>query len=432
MTGLQARSYDAEVAGIALAELAQLPIGSLVKGFAGLRDEVATADGLAVQRLTLDDGVFSKPLLALRASAIEHNIRVLADYCDRRGVLLAPHAKTTMSPEIFIAQLAAGAWALTAANVTQALVFVAHGARRVIIANEITDLNALASLRQLLAHTDELEIFCYVDSLRGADLLIEAFSGAVRAPHVLIEVGLPYARTGVRSLEAAEAVARIIATSPILTVAGTSCFEGSLGERRGEELERAVADLLKAVRVAGEHLSALGLVDGGLVLSAGGSHMFDRVIDEFSLSSVPGTRIVVRSGSYVVHDHGVYLRDSPTLRGVDIEPFIPAIEVHTIVLSRPDPDLVLVAAGRRDVSFDAGHPVVLSASRGGLPIDILGAEMTGLNDQHGFVTVPTDSCLAVGDSLVLGISHPCTTFDKWTHGVLVDDGIVTGVVHTFF
>ena len=432
MTGPDPIPYDVAVAETSLTDLSATTITATVKGFAGLTDAASGAE-LVERRVSLDDEIFSRPLFALRATAVEHNIAVLAEYCARRGALLAPHAKTTMSPELFLAQLAAGAWALTAANITQARVFVAHGARRVIIANEVTDRVALASLRRLLESTDGLEVYCYADSDRGATLLTEAFATASRAPEVLVEVGLADARTGVRDFAAAESVARIVAASPTLRVAGTSCFEGSLGSRAGDDLDVAVADLLTAVRVTGERLSALGLITGGLILTAGGSHLFDRVIDEFSLSSVDDTRIVVRSGSYVVHDHGVYLHDSPALRGVDIEPFHPAIEIHATVLSRPDPDLVLITAGRRDVSFDDAYPVVLSASRDGSPVDVEGATVSGLNDQHGFVTVPIASTIAVGDAIVLGISHPCTTFDKWTHGVLIDDDdIVTGVLHTFF
>jgi D-serine dehydratase len=39
----------------------------------------------------------------------------------------------------------------------------------------------------------------------------------------------------------------------------------------------------------------------------------------------------------------------------------------------------------------------------------------------------------VGDRVSLGISHPCTTFDKWRWLPLVeDDGAITGAVATRF
>ena len=43
--------------------------------------------------------------------------------------------------------------------------------------------------------------------------------------------------------------------------------------------------------------------------------------------------------------------------------FEPALEVWARVVSRPEPGLVLLDAGRRDVSHDAGLPVPLAWSR---------------------------------------------------------------------
>jgi D-serine dehydratase len=54
-----------------------------------------------------------------------------------------------------------------------------------------------------------------------------------------------------------------------------------------------------------------------------------------------------------------------------------------------------------------------------------------LNDQHGFMR-STDK-FAVGDLIGLGISHPCTTFDKWRLIPLVNDNYdVVDCIHTFF
>jgi D-serine deaminase-like pyridoxal phosphate-dependent protein len=126
--------------------------------------------------------------------------------------------------------------------------------------------------------------------------------------------------------------------------------------------------------------------------------------------------------------------DSPAVRGADLAPFRPAIEVHSTVLSRPEPRLALIDAGRRDVAFDSGLPIVLAATTASgesLPVD--GMEVVELNDQHGFVRLPAESPLAPADTLILGISHPCTTLDKWKLAVVADDaGRVTGIAHTFF
>ena len=60
------------------------------------------------------------PVLVLLESALSFNVERMARYCTDHGVELAPHVKTTMSPEIARRQLDAGAWAVTVANPAQA------------------------------------------------------------------------------------------------------------------------------------------------------------------------------------------------------------------------------------------------------------------------------------------------------------------------
>ena len=59
--------------------------------------------------------------------------------------------------------------------------------------------------------------------------------------------------------------------------------------------------------------------------------------------------------------------------------------------------------------------------------------MTDLNDQHAYLHLPEGAALAPGDVVGLGISHPCTTLDKWrVLMVLNDDDRVIDAVHCFF
>ncbi len=59
--------------------------------------------------------------------------------------------------------------------------------------------------------------------------------------------------------------------------------------------------------------------------------------------------------------------------------------------------------------------------------------MTELNDQHAYLRLDEATALAPGDLVCLGISHPCTTLDKWrVIPVVGDDGRVTDTVHAFF
>jgi len=59
--------------------------------------------------------------------------------------------------------------------------------------------------------------------------------------------------------------------------------------------------------------------------------------------------------------------------------------------------------------------------------------VTGLNDQHTHVQLDPSSPLRVGDMIGFGVSHPCTTFDKWPMIYVVDDDYaITGAIRTYF
>jgi D-serine deaminase-like pyridoxal phosphate-dependent protein len=161
-----------------------------------------------------------------------------------------------------------------------------------------------------------------------------------------------------------------------------------------------------------------------LLVTSGGSTHFDLVAE--MLTGWPGglaARTVLRSGCYLTHDDGLYRRTSPLTRNEPHE-LRPALSVWAQVLSRPEPELALAGMGRRDVSFDAGLPE---------PRNVPGGVVTALNDQHAFVSLPGDSGVEVGDWLEFGISHPCTTFDKWPLIPVLDaDRRVVDLVRTFF
>ena len=74
-----------------------------------------------------------------------------------------------------------------------------------------------------------------------------------------------------------------------------------------------------------------------------------------------------------------------------------------------------------------------SRDRGGQVSGATGLRVTRLDDQHAYLAVPPDCSLGIGDLVCLGISHPCTTFDKWRVIPVADDSDhVIDAVHTFF
>ena len=157
------------------------------------------------------------------------------------------------------------------------------------------------------------------------------------------------------------------------------------------------------------------------------------VTRELTAGLPAGLTVILRSGAYLTHDHGYYGTVSPAARGAaGAPPLRPALELWAQVLSRPEPGLALLGAGRRDAGFDQGLPVPLRAVRGDVPGPLSGT-VTELNDQHAYLRLDQRTALAPGDLVCLGISHPCTTLDKWRLiPVVSEDGRVTDTVHAFF
>jgi D-serine dehydratase len=379
------------------------------------------------------------PVALLKSSALDRNARWMSRYVESRGVRLAPHVKTTMAPQLMQRQIDAGAWALTVATMHQLRICRRFGARRLLLANQLIGRLEIDALVTQLQADPELEIYCLADSGAGLEMLEQAAQHAVLAPRitVLVELGYLGGRTGARSIADALDLMRQVHRSKHLALAGLETFEGlnQFGERDAavgavNSLLAATARLFDEARA--ERLFALERP----IISAGGSAFFPEVVEEFAKLDAT---VVIRSGCYITHDHGVYQHWRRTLadsRSADLGGLEPAMEIWGRVQSIPEPGLAIVTAGRRDVGFDSGLPKPIRHARSAeqlSPSPDDSWSTLALSDQHAHVRVPVGGDLRVGDLIGFGISHPCTTFDKWGLLYVVDDDYrITEAIKTYF
>lgn len=385
-------------------------------------------------------GDMPMPLAVIRESVLKANSAWMSAFSAANDLLIAPHGKTTMAPQLFDLQVADGAWAITVATMQQLAVARHFGVKRVILANQPIGRQEVAACFEALREPG-FELYCLADSIAGVGLLAEAAKGHAGANPlgIFVEIGFMGGRTGARTREEALAVARAIAGAPGLRLAGFECFEGLHSDSAGAD---KLLDEVIAVAAAANAEGLLG--PEPLVLSAGGTALFDRVGEKFNAASLGRPLLkVLRSGCYLTHDDLGY---SASFRRIMLETSLklppgglePALEVWAYVQSRPERGRSLLTLGKRDVTYDSALPVPLRWYRPGgamarpepMPA---GHNVLALNDQHCHLGTPEESPLQVGDMVAFGIAHPCLTFDKWAVLMLVDDDWnVTGAIRTFF
>ncbi|OYU98647.1 MAG: amino acid deaminase [Burkholderiales bacterium PBB5] len=366
------------------------------------------------------------PLALIKRDALAHNLGWMQRFCQAQGVGLAPHGKTTMSPQLFQRQLQAGAWGMTVATVAQLGIAVAAGARRALIANQVLQATDLAAIAALCGRHPGLQVVFLLDSLAQL-ALIEATAPA-HPFEVLLELGLPGGRTGCRHHDQALALARAARASSAVRLVGVECYEGALASGDSALDTAATQALMDRVHALALQCEAEGLFEAEqLILSAGGSAIFDLVLPGLRAPLAHAVQPLLRSGCYAAHDDGFYQRlvsvVNQRLGCAQANGLQAALEVWALVQAVPEPGLAILAVGKRDISYDLDLPQPRAlwpagATQAQAVPD--GWRITGLNDQHAYLHTGAASP-AVGDRVVLGISHPCTTFDKWRWLPVVDD-----------
>ena len=417
------------------------------KGYPGTAPPTPLGD-LAGRRWNVLSEDVPFPVAVIKRSSLDHNRDWMKRFLAAAGAQLCPHGKTTMSPQLFAAQLEDGAFGITCATVSQLQVYRRFGVRCVVMANQVIGRQEIGYVLGELARDPAFELYLVVDSVAGIERLADAARAMElkRPVRLLIEVGIGGMRTGTRSMRAVEAlVAAIESHRPWVEIHGVESFEGVL-DASDPGCDRTLAALLsfqlEASRFARRSQAASR--DAPWILTAGGSAFFDVVAARLAEGVEGGETIVVlRSGCYLTHDHTAYAnaQRARAVRSALVaelgEGFRPALEVWTHVQSRPESDHAYLTAGKRDVSFDLDLPRPVAWFRPGSkgapqPLES-GYHIVKLNDQHAYLRLPPESPLEVGDLVALGISHPCTTFDRWQLLYLVeDDYTIVDAIRTFF
>jgi D-serine deaminase-like pyridoxal phosphate-dependent protein len=386
---------------------------------------------------------FWTPIVALDDEAIGHNLDLMAQWCSARGLKLMPHGKTTMAPELWQRQLDTGSIGITLATMGQVRAGRTFGLDSIMLANAVVDERSLRYLAAELADP-QFRFTCWADSIATIEAMEYTLrdAGTPRPVDVCVELGAAGGRTGARTVTEAIQVARRAAASDLIRLAGVAGYEGSLGHDRSDATLDAVRAYLRGQVELHQALSEL-YDDGPIFVTAGGSAYFDVVADVYgeAMGADPRTAWTLRSGAYITHDDGFYRRISPLDEGTaaghpKAGRLRSAMRGIARVVSHPEPGLALIDGGKRDFPFDEGLPIprLVAADLQDVWTPLTDASIVAMNDQHSYLRL-TGQDVDLGSVITMGLSHPCTTFDKWHYLPMTassESDVVVGLVHTFF
>jgi D-serine dehydratase len=380
----------------------------------------------------------SLPAAVLDEEKLEHNLDWMQRFVEAYGGRLAPHGKTTMSPQLFARQLRHGAWGITVATTQQALVAFQHGVQHVLMANQLVGRENMRTVSKML-ETPGFDYYCLADSAEQIDQLGAFFADQRQRLQVLLELGTMGGRCGIRDEDQLQAaLAALSRWQQSILLRGIEVYEGLLDQ------ESTIRPFLqRAVRVTQTLIAEKLLPSLPVLISGAGSAWYDIVAEEFSSASLGGqVEMVLRPGCYLSHDVGAYSKaqarifeENSIARKMN-SGLVPALKIWAYVQSRPEPERAIVTMGKRDVAFDAGLPVAALVFRPGEMQPRKTPQhwqVTRIMDQHAFLDIHADDDLRVGDMLAFDISHPCLTFDKWRTILIVNARYdVVDVVETWF
>ena len=347
------------------------------------------------------DPDFATPALLVDRAALAANIATMARLAASRGVALRPHAKAHKSARIARMLIEAGAVGACCATVREVEALADAGLPGILLTTPVASPAAVARLVHAREKVGDLAVV--VDHRLEVDLLA-SMARPGRPVDVLVDVDMGLGRTGVTTGAEAVELARRIAAAPALRYRGVQAYYGhlqhvaALADRHAKVAEQwqHLAKVLAALAAAG---LAAEIVSGG----GTGTHHLD-------FAEGPFTEL--QPGSYLFMDK--------QYGAVEIapggSPFRTSLSVAARVVSVAQADRVIVDAGSKALSTDAGPALVAS----GAPAD---ATYQFMGDEHGAVRVPAESARPALGGLVTFVAPHCDpTVNLYDQFHIVEDG----------
>lgn len=346
----------------------------------------------------------STPAVVVDLDVLKRNLDRMSAYCAAHGLGLRPHTKTHKTLEVARMQLAQGARGLTVAKVGEAEVMAETGTKQILVAHPIV---GEEKIRRLAALSSQVDVLVSLDSLQAAKGLAQAAQQAGCTLGVLVEFDSGSHRCGVAAGEACAELGKSIRALKGVQMRGLMTYFGSVWgdeQQRGEEIARLSADVERTIDACRRAGLPLEIVSAGSTPAAEMSHLVAGITE-------------IRPGTYVYNDLNTFYQGLCLLDDC-------AVRVMTTVVSTCVPGQVIVDAGSKVFSSDL---LGSGPKRGyGRIMEVEGADLSKLNEEHGFVEAADYSAFSVGQVLSVIPNHVCTCINMHDEIYVSRRGEITG------
>ena len=340
------------------------------------------------------------PVALIDLDQLEHNIGVIASHYRDKTIRLRPHGKNHKSPQILGMQIAAGGTVggVCAAKVSEAEVFVNNGADNVLIANQVVDADKIlrvAALARRVETTVAIDNEVHIERLAAGARALDTTLG------VVVEIDTMMGRGGVRTIEHAVTLARIVTATPHLRFRGVMSHQVPTQRppRRAQRFEEG-GRYIEHVLVAKRAIEAAGIpVD---IVSTGETWTYDVAGTFPEVTEIEGGSYIVMEVPYAYMDEFRY-----------------ALRIMGRVVARPDGRTAI-----GDVPIDA------IAAPNGLPTleGVDGVAVSAI-DHHGItLSSETEVPLGIGEAFTLLTHQQDMTVNRWDRFAGVRNGVVETII----
>ncbi|TNE41473.1 MAG: DSD1 family PLP-dependent enzyme [Alphaproteobacteria bacterium] len=334
------------------------------------------------------------PALVLDLDVFEKNLALMKDFAAGAGIALRPHAKTHKSAHIARKQIEEGALGICCAKLAEAEALADQGISNLLLTSPVVTSRGFERLIALKRKSEGLMIT--LDNLEVARRLAQALPPGEAPLDVLLDLDVGLHRTGIQPGAPMIELADFIAQQPVFRFRGVQAYAGHVqhiedfAERRKTSLE-----CMRILKLACVALSERDMAPE--IVSGGGTGTFD-------IDPELGVLTELQVGSYIFMDRQ-YL-DVKAREGR--QPFEPALQVMTTVISANHDGLATTDAGFKTFASDADAPHILSGAPQGSAYFFYG-------DEQGGVAVPDNARLAVGSVLSCIVPHCDPTVNLYDH-----------------